>query len=140
MPKKRAPGKHYIYRTVPEQGHSFLVNAGPLLARRPRRAYTCVKHTFLHLSDMLLASVTIILKPIRYYGSRFTWSACSLSIRISNNSSICVSLKTVIFSLFKLYQRLIIIRTVKVLIQIAVKYSNRMTYFLLSNNTSVWSQ
>ena len=37
--------------------------------------------------DMLLASVTIILKPVGYNGSRFTWSACSLSIRISNNSS-----------------------------------------------------
>ena len=49
--------------------------------------YTCVKYTLLHLSDMLLTSMTIILKPVRYYGSRFTWSACSLSICISNNSS-----------------------------------------------------
>ena len=58
-----------------------------LLAWRPRRAYTCVRFTFLHLSDILLASMTIILKHERYYGSRFTWSACSLSIQISNNSS-----------------------------------------------------
>ena len=57
------------------------------LGRRPCRAYSCVKYTFLHLSNILLASVTIILKPVRYYGSRFTWSACSLSIRISNKSS-----------------------------------------------------
>ena len=64
-----------------------LYNYHWLLARQPCRAYTCVKYTFLHLSDMLLASVTIILKPVRYYGSIFTWPACSLSIRISNNSS-----------------------------------------------------